>query len=674
MRVASVHDPVEASGLGASNSFTIKASPKAFELLSTPYSDAILAVVREISCNAIDAHQSVGKDASTIEVHVPNIIEPHFSVRDYGPGLSVKDVTQLYTTYFASTKDDSDELIGGFGLGSKAPFAVADQFTVTSWHDGFCSEFVCYKENGQPKISMLRSAPSSETSGLKVTVSVPVTKIYLWETAIRTFFKYHLTVPTCLKDFVTPLLPGARCSSNIYADGYAHWYVVGSDFRVLMGGVSYTIDLDRLHRLKATFEEVHSWRWSSHGLLIVAPLGAVQPHISRETLNYTPSTVAWLENAIINAVSEMHASCLADFDALTTVYETRKFYFVTTKNVPFRQLLIKKLQFNGQPPQKIVYAPDSLSQASYLKLNFRVTWRIENYVYHDIEDNREQKYFWLASSPNASVYRRIREAHLNKNQSYNIGLFWGSSFTDTQKALDDAGFPPNCLEDFDKVHPLVPKPRVPRTKRAPQPVVLTGYPKLAGSKVPLDLSVPSYFVKFYKGDFENVYVRSLYWIVKSVGWIDRPLVGINKGELTKRALEQLNKAGWAEFDINFLHTLPDSKLDDMLCHHVSCELLKDVNYWPLIHLPPGTFKNNSLETALAKLRPYAPKITPTVPHNLNGNDNYWHPNQRAYYTKQLSQAITAKAEVEQALAKYPLFAYMKLPSDVPSDIIAYLST
>ena len=74
---------VESEHIQAQGSFTIKATGKAFRILSDGlYSDKILAVVRELSCNAYDAHVAAGMFVP-FEVHLPHALEPWFSVKDF---------------------------------------------------------------------------------------------------------------------------------------------------------------------------------------------------------------------------------------------------------------------------------------------------------------------------------------------------------------------------------------------------------------------------------------------------------------------------------------------------------------------------------------------------------------------------------------------------------------
>ena len=164
---------VEVSGDMQTSGFKIKTTAKAFQILSSNiYTRKIEAVIREISCNALDAH-TAANNPKPFDVHLPTIIEPFFYVRDYGTGLSKNDVMEIYTTYFCSTKSDSNEYIGALGLGSKSPFAVSESFIVISFYGGEKTVYSCYKdENGEPKVALVSCEPTNEPSGMLIQVQV----------------------------------------------------------------------------------------------------------------------------------------------------------------------------------------------------------------------------------------------------------------------------------------------------------------------------------------------------------------------------------------------------------------------------------------------------------------------------------------------------------------------
>ena len=131
MKVETKTNLIETAGLGSTGGFSIKTTAAAFQLLSSGlYSNKIRAVVRELSSNAVDAHPMVQAQSRAIEVKLPNSLDSEFYVKDFGPGLSHDNLMHMYTTYFDSSKQASNDFIGGFGVGSKSPFAYTDAFTV----------------------------------------------------------------------------------------------------------------------------------------------------------------------------------------------------------------------------------------------------------------------------------------------------------------------------------------------------------------------------------------------------------------------------------------------------------------------------------------------------------------------------------------------------------------
>lgn len=171
---------------GASKAFTISASAKAFKVLSSNiYKNKIRAVVRELVCNAVDAHV-LNSQTKPYEIQAPNLLDPRFIVRDFGPGLSHEDMIELYTTYFASTKDQRNDQIGALGLGSKSPFSYTSTFSVVSYFDGMVRVYQCMLSNGEPNIVKTHEEPFNETDqcGIEVIVPVKPDDIGRWENEI----------------------------------------------------------------------------------------------------------------------------------------------------------------------------------------------------------------------------------------------------------------------------------------------------------------------------------------------------------------------------------------------------------------------------------------------------------------------------------------------------------
>ena len=155
-----------------SGSFTLEANAHVFKLLTTNvYNNIILAGIRELSTNAIDACIEADLPAS-FEVHLPVATDPTFFVRDYGPGLSEDTIISLYTTMGASSKRNSNSFNGQFGIGKLAPLAYASSFTIESFVESKHFSYLITIKDGIPVYLKLGESPSQETTGLKISYAV----------------------------------------------------------------------------------------------------------------------------------------------------------------------------------------------------------------------------------------------------------------------------------------------------------------------------------------------------------------------------------------------------------------------------------------------------------------------------------------------------------------------
>lgn len=191
---------------GATSKFKIAASAKAFKILSSGlYKNKIRAVVRELTCNVVDAHKLNGtKDA--FEIKAPTQLDPRFIIRDFGPGLNEDDITNLYSTYFASTKSNSNDFIGALGLGSKSPFSYTDTFTVVSYHGGKVRGFTAMLDGGEPTLRKVfeEDMKDEEKTGIEITVPVKLTDINRWHEEIKYVLRPFADWPHVLKGCSAP--------------------------------------------------------------------------------------------------------------------------------------------------------------------------------------------------------------------------------------------------------------------------------------------------------------------------------------------------------------------------------------------------------------------------------------------------------------------------------------
>jgi len=300
--------------------FTIEASSKAFSILSDGlYADKIKAVVRELSTNAYDAHIEMGKGNEPFLVHLPNRFEPSFSIRDYGTGLSHEDCMNLYTTYFGSTKTDSNDAIGCLGLGSKSPFAYTDSFTVTSYFNGEKRVYNSFKnEHDEPVFVLLSEEASDEVNGIEVMLSVAEYDVEEFKDKAQEIYQYFKVVPK-FDDDTEIVVPEYLLKGSIWGlqakdnkRGYHQSFEAGA----IMGQVRYPIDVDQIEdeNLKALL---------SSGVEIHFDIGDLDITPSRESLSYNEYTKKNIVDTCGYVIEEMREVLQENFDDCKSLYDAR---------------------------------------------------------------------------------------------------------------------------------------------------------------------------------------------------------------------------------------------------------------------------------------------------------------------------------------------------------------
>ena len=140
------------------------------DMLAKLYSEPHAAVLREYVSNAYDANVEAGA-TKPVEVHLPETDEPYLSVRDYGNGLDYLSIVSVFANFGTSTKRDSDEMIGGFGIGSKSGLAVSDNVQISSVANGILNEFVLERTpNGIFTRFTRENEKTTQDSGATITI------------------------------------------------------------------------------------------------------------------------------------------------------------------------------------------------------------------------------------------------------------------------------------------------------------------------------------------------------------------------------------------------------------------------------------------------------------------------------------------------------------------------
>lgn len=270
-RVLDVTSTLEGERIGMT--INEDALAKIMSILTDLYSDPQMAVIREYSTNAYDAHIEAGV-IRPIEVTLPSALAPQFVVRDYGFGLDIDDIRDIYSQYGASTKTDSDDVVGMLGLGCKSALTYTDQFTLSSVKNGICTTVSVSRDaDGAGSMTVVEETPTDEPSGTTVIVPAKVGN----EFAIKAeeFFRFW-EEGAVLVNGVAPKRIGSDSGLWI-ADDLLLTNEVDQSY-VVMGNVAYPMPEQGLRA------------WNEWPVVAYVKIGAVQFTPSREQLMDTKLT------------------------------------------------------------------------------------------------------------------------------------------------------------------------------------------------------------------------------------------------------------------------------------------------------------------------------------------------------------------------------------------------
>lgn len=157
-------------------------------VLTDLYSDQEMAVIREYSTNGADSHSAAGI-SKPIEVTTPTELLPLFIVKDYGVGMSAREVYENFSKYGWSSKRDTDDETGMLGLGCKSALTYTSQFTMVCVKDGIENIVLVTREtDGAGAVQIVETTETDQPDGVEV--RVPVKNASSFARKIQWFFRF----------------------------------------------------------------------------------------------------------------------------------------------------------------------------------------------------------------------------------------------------------------------------------------------------------------------------------------------------------------------------------------------------------------------------------------------------------------------------------------------------
>jgi hypothetical protein len=310
MEVSQVADRVTHAFVGHQEAVEMGVSDSAalMHILSSAlYTYPKLAAVREVACNGWDGHIVVGKTDVPLQI---TLTDTQLTIRDFGPGIPHEKIGEIYGTYGNSTKRTDSTQTGGFGLGSKAPFAVTDNFQVDSCHNGTKTIYRVSKSSmelgGKPSINKIMSLPTEET-GITVTFAIKPGERSEYLGLIHEVLMLGGILASVNGQEVKEPLPLLESPTGYIITGFNGTLL--SRINVRYGNVVYPVPENTGFSTEWKLVRDHMNKLHNEVIIFMAPPDSISIAPNRESLNFTEGTVKTLKALLAQFSPKELSSC-----------------------------------------------------------------------------------------------------------------------------------------------------------------------------------------------------------------------------------------------------------------------------------------------------------------------------------------------------------------------------
>ena len=278
-------------------------------LSSNLYSNPIGSLIREYASNAVDSHKEAGVDDPVIITLGKELSSGRyfFSVKDFGTGLSPERFNDVFLNLASSTKRQSNEYIGMWGLGRLSGLSYTDQIQITSNYNGESTQYLMYKDGNQINIDKIITLTTTERNGVEIRLQVNepdlskfseeiveqlkfFDNIYLSIENVRTFYSSSLSDLNNSK--IKRFNKFAICSVD------KHYSFFRNYFYILLGNVVYPLEKSYFSGKSEDDEYYYE------GIYPIFEIGELEITPNRETVLYSNKNIEKIKSRIKEAKEE----------------------------------------------------------------------------------------------------------------------------------------------------------------------------------------------------------------------------------------------------------------------------------------------------------------------------------------------------------------------------------
>ena len=340
----------KSTGLKGDIEYSFATGPHMMMIMSDIYANPDIAVVREYLTNMYDAHialhRKTGDWGPKPTLNLPTTLNPTLVFQDRGIGMSQADVTNIFVKYGESTKSDSNDEVGGFGLGAKVGFAYNGgvDWSIETIKNGEKNIYIArVGVKGMPVLSHVASEVTEEHSGTKITIPTRRQDITRIVEAARNLLQYF---PIPIE--VTGTNPVVPFKATLESD---NWQILKGDYSrnaitAIVGNVPYLVDHGMRSEIVKLLGEDKQHFYYYNQFVLHLPVGSVDIVPSRDSLKYTDKTkeaIAEVLKKIRGGIQEVASNIVSK---ATSEYEALEL-FHSIDMLDHIEDMISSVKYNG---------------------------------------------------------------------------------------------------------------------------------------------------------------------------------------------------------------------------------------------------------------------------------------------------------------------------------------
>lgn len=266
---------------------------KLYGMLSGLYKNIYASILREYVSNAVDSHREI-KSEEPVVVKLNwdrQLNSGNITIIDKGTGMSPEVMETIYFNYLDSTKENSNDVHGAFGIGSKSALAYHHTFFINTIVNGIEYKYMFSKQaNGIPAGELLSESSTTESNGTTIIIPVKTREDLrlFYDNAKKQFLYFNNVYVECdefyynndYKVFENDLL--FYNTSNSYI----------TELHITLGNACYQLNYNELGISRIDIP-----------IAVKFDIGELMPTPSREDIIYSKHSIEVINNKIKKALT-----------------------------------------------------------------------------------------------------------------------------------------------------------------------------------------------------------------------------------------------------------------------------------------------------------------------------------------------------------------------------------